>query len=133
MRKLLISIMAAALLVWSPLAHSSTIGPETWTMYSYDPSSGPPSAATILPNPVPEYHWWDGCSPTAAGMLFAYWDTYLGKNNLYDGDSSNWDKTNMNMTNSTHYDNEHNIVASWGHYQAGQAKGYNAYSGSLTA
>ena len=57
-----------------------------------NPSSPPTgwNSVTLLPHPVPEYHWWNGCSPTAAGMLFAYWDTWMDKSTLYtfhDGNS----------------------------------------------
>ena len=95
--------------------------PEGYNMYAANPGNVP--GATTLPNDVPEYHWWNGCSPTAAGMLFAYWDTYLGREDLYAGDSSNWDMVDMDMANDAHYDNEHNIVASLGHRQAGQEQG----------
>jgi hypothetical protein len=127
-------MLVAVMLVWSSsLAYGLTIAtPETmlegpgapleeWSMKSATPYTV--TGATTLANPVPEYHWWLGCSPTAAGMLFSYWDTYLGKDKLYDGDSSNWDKVNMDKDNPAHYDNEHNIVASWEHRQAGLAKG----------
>ncbi|MBN1588433.1 MAG: tandem-95 repeat protein [Pirellulales bacterium] len=91
-------------------------------------------SAVLLPYEVPEYHWWQGCSPTAAGMLFAYWDTYLGKDNLYtfyDGDSSYWDTVHMNASYENNYGRNgvypsratHSIVASWEHHQAGQALG----------
>ncbi|NLE38204.1 MAG: cadherin-like domain-containing protein, partial [Pirellulaceae bacterium] len=107
-----------------------------WTMKYVNPAS-PPSgwnSATLLPYAVPEYHWWNGCSPTAAGMLFAYWETHLGKQNLYtfhDGNSAYWDRTNMNMSREADYGRNgvapsratHSIVASWEHRQAGIAKG----------
>ena len=45
--------------------------------------------AGLIPTMAPEYTWWNGCSPTAAGMLFAWWDnpTGGGKTDLYDGDA----------------------------------------------
>ena len=73
---------------------------EGWTMTAIDPAA-PPSGAVYLSN-VPEYHWWNGCSPTAAGMLFGYWDTQLGASNLFtahDGNAAYWDKVNMTMSN----------------------------------
>jgi PEP-CTERM motif len=127
-----LTITLVALLTMAWPAQAGTIGlegplnpgTEGWTMLTIDPSSPPAGmAVTLLPHAVPEYHWWNGCSPTAAGMLFAYWDTYLGRGNLYDGDSSAWDKVDMNMTNPAHYDAEHDIVATLGHYQAGQTLG----------
>jgi hypothetical protein len=93
-----------------------------WYMYATDDPSADLPGVTTLPYGVPEYHWWNGCSPTAAGMLFACWDTHMGKE-LYDGDSASWDKVNMDMSNPAHYADEHNMVASWDHYQAGQDKG----------
>jgi hypothetical protein len=36
---------------------------------------------TIKPSAAPDYEWWYGCSPTAAGMLIGYYDIngYVGK------------------------------------------------------
>jgi hypothetical protein len=38
-------------------------------------------SATPVDKPVPDYEWWYGCSPTAAGMLIGFYDThgYAGK------------------------------------------------------
>ena len=111
-------------------------GREGYTMKYVDPTC-PPSgwnSAVLLDNPVPEYHFWEGCSPTAAGMMFAYWDAYLGKSNLYtfnDGNSVYWNKSRMDATIENNYGRNgvypdcgtHSIVASWEHHQAGQAQG----------
>ena len=38
---------------------------------------------------VPMYTWWNGCSPTAGGMMVGYWDTNkAGYDTLFEGDSS---------------------------------------------
>jgi hypothetical protein len=101
-------------------------------MKAADPSAPPAGwgGATLL-SPIPaEYHWWLGCSPTAAGMLVAYWDTNLGKPNLYtyhDGDASYWDTANMDHTDQDDYGRNgvdpsratHSIVASWEHWGGG--------------
>jgi hypothetical protein len=39
---------------------------------------------------VPEYHWWYGCSPTAAGMVIGWWDAQVGCTDLFAGDASTW-------------------------------------------
>jgi hypothetical protein len=44
-----------------------------------------PKAITI--SDVPAYIWHDGCGPTAAGMVFGYWDTH-GYDWLIPGDAS---------------------------------------------
>ena len=62
-----------------------------------------------------EYNWWLGCSPTAAGMLFAWWDTQGGKTDLYDGDASVWDFSATNRTVQANYVGTHRMVASWEH------------------
>lgn len=138
MKRLTVLLAAMVALSWGSYAFAALefgiegpSQPENYTMWGFAPGAVP---GTTLPNSVPEYHWWNGCSPTAAGMLFAYWDTYLGKDNLYtfhDGDSSYWDKTNMDASDKDDYGRNgvdpargtHSMVASWEHYQAGQDKG----------
>ncbi len=116
----------------SALEGGSLLGLESWSMGLIDPAV-PPAGAVYLPN-VPEYHWWQGCSPTAAGMLFGFWDSQMGKSNLFtygDGDGSYWDETDMDQDNEDHYglngaiplSATHSMVASWEHRQAGVAAG----------
>jgi hypothetical protein len=64
--------------------------PEVLTALSetdpYSPTSG---AKTI--SGVPVYYWWNGCGPTAAGMVIGYWDTFYdnrGKDWLIPGNSA---------------------------------------------
>jgi len=48
-------------------------------------------AAKVVLDNVPHYRWWNGCSPTAAGALIAYWDSQPGFENLYKpGDAQIW-------------------------------------------
>ncbi len=118
-----------------------------WEMEYVDPAHPPAgwNTAVLVPYndvdlrysaPDFEYHWWLGCSPTAAGMLFAYWDTRLDldKSTLYtfgDGNSAYWDDSHMNENYQSNYGRNgvyptaatHSIVASWEHKQAGVAKG----------
>ncbi len=123
---------ASALQIAEGLEGPAYAGTENYTMYSLDPGS--PPAGSVYLTDVPEYHWWNGCSPTAAGMLFGYWDTQLGRPNLftfYDGDAGYWDETNMDDDNQDHYGRNgnvpstatHSIVASWEHHQAGTSNG----------
>jgi len=37
---------------------------------------------------VPTYQWYNGCAPTASGMMVGYWDAKPGYGNLFDGDAS---------------------------------------------
>ncbi|MFO8007214.1 MAG: PEP-CTERM sorting domain-containing protein [Candidatus Brocadiia bacterium] len=122
---------AAAESIWG-LEGGSGSGLERYTMTAINPAS-PPGGAVYVSN-VPEYHWWLGCSPTAAGMLFGFWDSQMGKSNLFtygDGDGAFWDETNMNEDNQDHYGLNggipscatHSMVASWEHRQAGAAVG----------
>ena len=87
-------------------------------------------ADVYIPTMAPEYDWWNGCSPTAAGMIFAWWDdpTGGGKTDLYDGDATNW-VMGGNMAVEADYVGPRRMVASWEHRQAGQALGldYGSY------
>lgn len=46
------------------------------------------SADVVTINGVPSYEWYNGCGPTAAGMIIGYWDS-LGYANLIAG-SADW-------------------------------------------
>jgi len=83
------------------------------------PTEGPTGGAwTLIPTMAPEYTWWNGCSPTAAGMLFGWWDNPSGggKTDLYDGDAQVWDKVNMDKEDPLDYVGTHRMVASWEHH-----------------
>jgi hypothetical protein len=74
------------------------------------------SKSTVVIDGVPAYRWYNGCSPTAAGMLIGYWDSH-GYPNLVDGDASTQTDSVKDMISSTgNYedyclpiDNEHQI------------------------
>ncbi|MGC9320574.1 MAG: clostripain-related cysteine peptidase, partial [Armatimonadota bacterium] len=70
---------------------------------------------------VPEYTWWYGCSPTAAGMIIGWWDGQPGRGRLFDGDGTQWFG---DLTSGTR-----RMVASQQHHDAGQALGltYGSY------
>lgn len=79
------------------------------------------AAWTMVDAVAPQYTWWNGCSPTAAGMLFAWWDmpTGGGKVNLYDGDATIWVPVPNTSNNPADFVGTHRMVASWEHRQAG--------------
>ncbi len=53
-------------------------------------------AEPVMVQYVPSYNWYNGCGPTASGMIIGYWDTH-GYDNLFD--VSGWDavKTTDNV------------------------------------
>lgn len=96
--------------------------------------SAAPAKAGLIPIMPPDYTWWNGCSPTAAGMLFAWWDmpTGGGKTDLYDGDATIWGPPFTGTSaNPADYVGTHRMVASWEHKKAGidlgVPKGYGSY------
>ncbi len=69
---------------------------------------------------VPEYTWYYGCSPTAAGMLFGWWDAQPGTQNLFDGDASTfWGDSSESPTGGTK-----GMVAATQHIVAGSENGH---------
>jgi hypothetical protein len=89
------------------------------------------AAWTLIDPLAPQYTWWNGCSPTAAGMLFAWWDMPAGGGmvNLYDGDATIWVPVGDSSNNPADYTGTHRLVASWEHRQAGMNLGltYGSY------
>ncbi|MCK4818293.1 hypothetical protein KA005_21160 [bacterium] len=88
--------------------------------------------AGLIPTMPPDYTWWNGCSPTAAGMLFAWWDMPAGggKTDLYDGDATIWGPPSSGTTSiQADYVGTHRMVASWEHKKAGMDLGltYGSY------
>ncbi|MBM4020285.1 MAG: hypothetical protein FJ288_18520 [Planctomycetes bacterium] len=65
---------------------------------------------------MPQYEWWYGCSPTAAGMMAGYWDGLPGRTNLFDGDARIWFGDQDTGTRA--------MVASRAHITAGKENGY---------
>jgi len=89
---------------------------------------GPQPGAVILPSVPADYDWWNGCSPTAAGMLFGWWDeagvdAFPGNHRdlpaTYSGTSSD----------PADYQDARGVVAGWAHKQEGidQGLGYGSY------
>jgi hypothetical protein len=80
--------LTATLLLLLPSLHcaSETVGFEKRVIsgrlvpVAVERSKAAPEAAAVAT--VPDYEWWYGCSPTAAGMLVGYYDIhgYLGEN-----------------------------------------------------
>ena len=69
---------------------------------------------------VPEYSWHYGCSPTAAGMLFGWWDSQAETTNIFDGSASTW----WGDTTESSSGGTKSMVASTSHIVAGDENGY---------
>lgn len=89
------------------------------------------SSLPSMSNPlsgVPEYTWWNGCSPTSGGMIIGYWDSHPSGNwsNLFEGDSSFWwgtvDNANKVITGTK------GMVAGYEHNRSGTWKGHSPNS-----
>lgn len=85
------------------------------------PPDEPEDPATLVDgaNPIggaPTYYWWNGCSPTAGGMMIAWWDAQSGRTNLYDGNAMVWGGSSTTGTRR--------MVASKEHIDAGAALGF---------
>ncbi len=74
----------------------------------------PTQLATI----PPEYIWWYGCAPTAAGMVLGWWDSQSGFGDLFEGNASTWWGASDGTTGTKH------MVASKEHIDAGKALGF---------
>jgi len=85
----------------------------------------------LLPHLPADLRWWNGCSPTAAGMLFGYWEEEAGK--LYDAfPGSHRDVPSSypaTSTNPADYQDARGVIAGWAHKQQGMAEGlsYGSY------
>ncbi len=84
----------------------------------------PEAGAVILSNTPADYDWWNGCSPTAAGMLFGWWDE--AGVDAFPGNHRNLPATYYPGTSSdpSDYQDARGVIAGWAHKQAGVAKGY---------
>jgi hypothetical protein len=103
-----------------------------------DEAGGAPGLAVVRVDPLasrpilggptlpgtPEYEWWYGCTPTAAGMLAGFWDGQPGRGNLFDGDARIWYGDQDTGTKA--------MVASRAHITAGLENGrtYGDYKNS---
>jgi hypothetical protein len=85
-------------------------------------SSGADASSSL--SPPADYDWWNGCSPTAAAMLFGYWEEH--GYDAFPGNHRNLPATFPNTsTNPVHYTDARGVIAGWAHKQAGMAKGYD--------
>lgn len=81
----------------------------------------PGPGAVILSNTPADYDWWNGCSPTAGGMLFGWWDEAGVES--FPGNHRNLPATYSNTsTNQTNYTDARGVVAGWAHKQEGMAQ-----------
>jgi len=98
------------------------IGVETGT------SHGPQTGSVTLSGTPADYDWWNGCSPTAAGMLFGYWEEH--GHDAFPGNHRNLPATYPGTsTTQSDYNDARGIIASWAHKQSGVSQGltYGSY------
>jgi len=91
--------------------------------------AGPPQpGSVILPNLPPDYDWWNGCAPTAAAMLFAWWGQqgYGAFPGNYPAPPATYAVTSSDPAD---YNDARGVIASWAHKQAGLSRGltYGSY------
>ncbi|KPK49671.1 MAG: hypothetical protein AMK72_03980 [Planctomycetes bacterium SM23_25] len=119
-RAALCTALAVAVAAWPALAddREPVEGPTPEQAPPADALEAVPSYWHLIPayQDVPEYTWYYGCSPTAAGMLLAWWDAQPGRHNLFDGDASAWYGNGEFGTKR--------MVASTAHQVAGAENGY---------
>jgi hypothetical protein len=90
--------------------------------------SSPGAGAVILSNVPADYDWWNGCSPTAAGMLFGWWEE--AGHDAFPGNHRNLPATYSNTsTNPNDYADARGVIAGWAHKQSGisQSLTYGSY------
>jgi hypothetical protein len=81
-------------------------------------SPGP--GAVILANVPADYDWWNGCSPTAGGMLMGWWDE--AGYEVFPGNHRNLPPTYPNTsTLPANYTDARGIIAGWAHKEEGMA------------
>ena len=86
-----------------PLDAQSTTGPTPPEDCPMGSRSSPIGDSTIISD-VPSYTWYNGCGPTAAGMVIGYWDGQ-GFDELVPGDaSSQTAAVNSMISSSGNYD-----------------------------
>lgn len=84
----------------------------------------PGPGAVIVDNPPKGYYWWNGCSPTSAGMLFGYWEEH-GYDSFPGSHRDGPDYWLPTSDDPDDYTDARGVIASWAHKQAGIAHGYN--------
>lgn len=88
----------------------------------------PQPGAVVLSSTPADYDWWNGCSPTAAGMLFGWWDE--AGYDAFPGDHRNLPATYPGTSsNPADYTDARGVVAGWAHKQEGinQSLTYGSY------
>jgi len=94
----------------------------------YAGGGSPEAGAVILSNVPADYDWWNGCSPTAAGMLFGWWEE--AGVDAFPGNHRNLPATYPGTsTNLADYQDARGVVAGWAHKQEGVYQGlsYGSY------
>jgi subtilisin-like proprotein convertase family protein len=82
----------------------------------------PAEGAVILSNTPKDYDWWNGCSPTAAGMLFGWWeeagyDAFPGSHRILP------DSYGPTSSDPADYQDARGVIAGWAHKQEGINQG----------
>jgi len=96
-------------------------GPIPGPVVGYESMQPPQAGAVILPSVPADYDWWNGCSPTAAGMLFGWWDEQ--GYGVFPGDHRNLPATYPGTSSvEGNYMDARGTVAGWAHKQEGQAQ-----------
>jgi len=87
--------------------------------------SGEKAGPVYVPSPLPaDYDWWNGCVPTAAGMLFGYWEEH--GYDAFPGNHRNLPATYPGTsTNPALYTDARGVIAGWAHKQSGMAEGWD--------
>ena len=88
----------------------------------------PQPGSVILSNVPADYDWWNGCSPTAAGMLFGWWEE-AGQDSFPGSHRDLPAAYPDTSANPADYTDARGVVAGWAHKQAGMAQGlqYGSY------
>jgi hypothetical protein len=93
----------------------------------------PPSEdAVILDNLPADFDWWNGCGPTAGGMLFGYWEEHGFDS--FPGNHRDLPATYPNTSsNPADFEDARGVIAGWAHRQAGidEGRNYGSYKGHI--
>jgi autotransporter-associated beta strand protein len=91
-------------------------------------AESPQAGSVILPDLPPDYGWWNGCAPTAAAMLFAWWGQhgYGAFPANYAAPPATYPLTS---TNPADYADARGVIAGWANKRSGMDWGltYGSY------